>query len=78
MQYILDVRTKGEFDEFSVLGSINHDIMDLMKGSMPDIPKDAEIVLCCQSGNRAMMALNILLENGFTNVKNGGSVYDIK
>lgn len=77
MKYILDVRTKEEFEQFSIPGSINHDIMNLMNGDMPNLDKDAEIVLCCQSGNRSMMAEKILRENGFTNIVNGGSVFNL-
>lgn len=70
----IDVRTKGEYDAGHVEGAILHDIMDIMQGVMPEVPKDAEIVLYCESGNRSMMAEGMMKQAGFTNVKNGGGI----
>lgn len=73
-KYILDVRTKGEYDSGNVEGAIHHDIMDMMYGKFPDIDKDAEIIVYCESGNRSMMACTMLVQNGFTNVTDAGSI----
>lgn len=74
---LIDVRTKREFESGHIEGAIHHDIMDIMQGKYPDVPKDAEIVLCCESGNRSMMACGMLKQAGFTNVSDGGSIYKI-
>lgn len=70
----IDVRTKGEYDGGHVEGAINCDIMDMMYGKFPDVPKDAEITLYCESGNRSMMAKTMLEQNGWKKVIDGGSI----
>lgn len=73
-KYILDVRTKAEYENQHVNGAIHHDIMDMMYGKFPDMEKDAEIVVYCESGNRSMMACTMLSQNGFTNVTDAGGI----
>lgn len=74
----IDVRTKEEYDEGHVQGALLHDIMDMMKGIFPAIPKDTEITLYCQSGNRSMMAKNFMTKAGFTHVVDGGGINDVQ
>ena len=76
MKYI-DVRTKGEYESGHKDGALHHDIMDMMSGTFPDLPKDSEIILYCESGNRSMMAQTMMESVGFTNVKNGGSYTNV-
>ncbi len=71
---IIDVRTKEEFNQGAVPGALHHDIMDMMSGIFPNISKEEEVILYCESGNRAMMAKNMMEDMGFKNVKNGGSL----
>jgi phage shock protein E len=73
----IDVRTKGEYDSGHKDGALHHDIMDMMSGVFPDLPKDSEIILYCESGNRSMMAQGMMQNAGFTNVTNGGSYTDV-
>lgn len=73
----IDVRTKGEFEGGHKDGAMHHDIMDMMNGIFPDLPKDSEITLYCESGNRSMMAKSMMENSGFTNVTNGGSYEDL-
>ena len=73
---LIDVRTKEEYDTGHAKGAMLHDIMDMMQGVFPNVPKDEEIILYCESGNRAMMAKTLMERAGFTNVANGGSVSD--
>lgn len=73
----IDVRTKGEYDCGHKEGALLHDIMDMMSGVFPELPKDSEIVLYCESGNRSMMAKGMMESAGFTNVTNGGSYTDV-
>ena len=70
----IDVRTKGEYDGGHVDGAINCDIMDMMYGKLPDVPKDAEITLYCESGNRSMMARTMMAQNGWSKIVDGGSI----
>jgi len=73
----IDVRTKSEYDTDHKREALHHDIMDMMQGTFPNIDKDTEIILYCESGNRSMMAKNMMEDFGFTKVINGGSIYDI-
>ena len=74
----IDVRTKMEYNAGCVEGAMHHDIMDMMAGVLPDLPKDSEIILYCESGNRSMMAKTMLEQAGFLNITNGGGIDDIK
>lgn len=71
---LIDVRTKMEYDNFHIENAINHDIMDIMQGVLPDLPKDSEITLYCESGNRSMMAKVMLEQSGFIKITDGGSI----
>ncbi|MCX6757690.1 MAG: rhodanese-like domain-containing protein [Candidatus Nomurabacteria bacterium] len=73
MTYI-DVRTKEEYDAGHKEGALLFDIMDMMQGDFPEVPKDEEIILYCESGNRAGMAKTLMEQAGFQHVTNGGSV----
>lgn len=69
----IDVRTKGEYETGHFPSAVNHDIMDMMQGVFPNVDKDEEITLYCESGNRSMMAKNFLEQAGFTHITDGGS-----
>lgn len=70
----IDVRTKEEYDSGHVDNAIHHDIMDIMQGVYPQLDKDAEITLYCESGNRSMMAKGMLESVGFKHVIDGGGI----
>lgn len=70
----IDVRTKREYDNGHKNDAIHHDIMDIMQGIYPKIDKDTEITLYCESGNRSMMAKEMLESIGFEHVTDGGSI----
>ena len=74
----IDVRTKREHDADKLVGIINHDIVQMMQGIFPQVDKDEEITLYCESGNRSMMAKSIMDEAGFTKVIDGGSITNYK
>lgn len=74
---IIDVRTKGEYEAGHIIDAELFDIMDMMYGRFPEIDKNEEIILYCESGNRAMMAENFMKQNGFTCVSNGGGLSDM-
>lgn len=70
----IDVRTKEEYENTHKDDALHHDIMDIMMGTLPDLPKDSEITLYCESGNRSMIAKQMLESSGFTNITDGGSI----
>ena len=47
---------------------------DGLKDIGEKVPKDREIVIYCQSGNRAARAANFLTASGYTNVHNAGGI----
>ena len=71
---LIDVRTKEEYDGGHIGGAILHDIMDMMEGKFPNVPKDAEISVYCESGNRSMMAKSLMEKAGFSRVTDAGSI----
>jgi phage shock protein E len=77
MKYLIDVRTKEEYEGGHVDGTLHHDIMEMMEGRFPELPKDAEITLYCESGNRAMMAKMFMEQAGFTQVASGGGLVEM-
>jgi rhodanese-related sulfurtransferase len=73
----IDVRTKMEYQNGHKEGALHHDIMDIMQGVFPELPKYSKIILYCESGNRSMMAKVMLESAGFTDVSDGGGINDI-
>ena len=68
---IIDVRTKAEYQQGHVKGSINIPLNDL-SSHYSKLKKDKPIITCCASGMRSASAKSMLESNGFTNVHNGG------
>jgi NADPH-dependent 2,4-dienoyl-CoA reductase/sulfur reductase-like enzyme/rhodanese-related sulfurtransferase len=62
--FILDVRTPGEFARGSVPNAMNIPVDDL-RGRLDDLPKDRTIHLYCAVGLRSYIACRILEQNGF-------------
>ena len=70
--YLVDVRTKGEFAEGHVKGSINIPL-DRVPGELAKFKNKKNIIVFCRSGGRSSQAKSILEQNGFINVINGGT-----
>ena len=68
---IIDVRTKAEYQQGHVKGSINIPLNNL-SNHYSKLKKDKPIITCCASGMRSASAKSILKSNGFTEVHNGG------
>ncbi len=67
---IIDVREPHEYAEFNI-GALNIPLGTLpMKMYDFDEDKDREIIVHCRSGARSGNAKAILMQSGFTNVKN--------
>ncbi len=66
---LIDVRTPDEFKKGHVKGSINIPV-DEIRNRITDFPKDKPFYLTCRVGYRGHLALRILKENGFHDVKN--------
>ena len=68
---IIDVRTKGEYQQWHINGSQNIPL-DVLSSNLSKLNKEKTIITCCASGMRSAQAKSILLSNGFSNVHNGG------
>ena len=65
--FMLDVRTPQEWEMYHVDGATLIEL-DYLAGRVDEVPRDQEIIVICNSGNRSQVARDILLEAGFTNV----------
>lgn len=74
---IVDVRTPGEYASGHVKGSLNIPL-DRLTGQLNKIPKNKKVITCCASGMRSATARNILLQNGYADVYNGGSWVNLR
>lgn len=66
---LVDVRTPDEFALGAIKGAVNIPLDDL-RGRLADIPADKPVVVYCAVGLRGYLASNILLQNGFKDVRN--------
>ena len=68
---LIDVRSKQEYDEYHIPGAIlipSYEIDSKVRNIVSD--KQANIILYCQSGIRSKKALEVLKEQGYSNVYN--------
>ena len=70
---ILDVRTKGEYSNGHIKGSINIPVENLAANLNKLKVKNKSIITCCASGMRSASAKSILKSNGYASVYNGGA-----
>lgn len=69
---IVDVRSKSEYACGHIKNSINIPVDQLEKSLSKFKDKEKTIITCCASGMRSASAKNILQNNGFKSVHNGG------
>lgn len=74
--YLVDVRTPGEFAQGHVKGSVNIPL-DTIPSQLEKFKGKKNIVVFCRSGSRSSQAKNILEQNGFSPVINGGTWEDV-
>lgn len=71
---IVDVRTPDEFHSGSYPGAVNVPLDELQSRIGELGSKSRDITLYCASGARSAYGQRILMQMGFTNVKNGGGI----
>ena len=74
---ILDVRTQEEYDQGHIPGAIvisHEEIGEKAEAVLTD--KDQLILVYCRSGRRSKLAAEVLLELGYTNIKEFGGILD--
>jgi phage shock protein E len=76
---LLDVRTQQEWEDDGHIAGATLIPLDMLEQRAPEeLPKDAEIVVYCRSGNRSAQASQMLAEMGYTNVLDMGGIVDWK
>lgn len=70
---VIDVREPEEYSVSHVEGSINIPPSDLIGGAklLTEVDKDTPLILYCRSGSRSQVAINLLRQQGFTDLTNG-------
>ena len=68
---LVDVRTPQEYASGHIPGAANIPVDDL-RSRLGELPRDREIALYCQVGQRGYLATRILLQKGFSAVNIGG------
>ncbi len=66
---IVDVREVDEYEAGHIPGALLIPLSELEK-RVKDVPRDAEVILVCRSGNRSQQAYTFLRQQGLTNVHN--------
>jgi phage shock protein E len=74
--FLVDVRSKGEFQSGNIPGSVNIPL-DAITQEIDQFNGKENIVVFCRSGNRSAQAKRILNDKGFKNVFNGGTWQDV-
>ena len=72
---IIDVRTEAEWNTGHLDGALHIEWQNILNISS-DISKDEDIYLYCRSGNRSGKATKILVDAGYIDAKNAGSIFD--
>ena len=74
---LVDVRTPQEYAQHHAPEAINIPL-DQVANRLPEFTKmQKPIVAYCRSGNRSAMAVQILKQNGISDVYNGGALEEI-
>jgi len=74
---LLDVRTKEEYNEGHIPGSINLPVDEILKVEK-QFEKNKTVFTYCRSGARSSRAAAVLKEMGFKDVRNIGGIMDYK
>jgi len=70
---IVDVRTKGEFQQGHIKNALNIPVDSLSSNLSKLKNKEKAIITCCASGMRSGTAKGILKSKGYEKVYNGGA-----
>jgi phage shock protein E len=75
---VVDVRSPLEYTSEHIPGAQNIPLEEISTRLTELRSINKPVVLYCRSGNRSRMAVNILKQNGITNVYNGGSLENMQ
>lgn len=74
---VVDVRTPGEYLDGHYPGAVNIPLNELVQRLNEFKELKKPIVAYCRSGARSGMAVSLLKQNGFSEVYNGGGLFDL-
>lgn len=75
---LIDVRTSEEYSEGTIPGAMSLNIQsDDFKRATEYLPKEQEIIVFCQSGDRSNEAFELLKSLGFKNISQLVGGYDV-
>lgn len=75
---VIDVRTPEEYDAGHVTDAVLADLEGgAFDGVVANLPRDASYVVYCATGRRAAIAVDWMVEAGFTDVVNAGGFDDM-
>lgn len=69
---MLDVRSPAEFQYDGHIAGARLLPLNVLQQRLNEIPQDRPIVVICRSGNRSLVACEVLISAGFENVTNLG------
>lgn len=69
--FLVDVRTPQEYADGHIPGAVNLPVDDL-RPRLGELPRDRQIAVCCQVGQRGYLATRILKQAGFQAANVGG------
>jgi len=69
--FLVDVRTSQEFHLGAIPGAVNIPV-DELRSRLSELPRDRQIVVYCQVGQRGYLATRILMQSGFSVANIGG------
>jgi rhodanese-related sulfurtransferase len=74
---IIDVRASDEFAAGHLDGAVNYNVEDgTLEQALPSLDQNANYVVYCRSGRRSAIAVDLMKENGFTQIADLGSLED--
>jgi rhodanese-related sulfurtransferase len=73
---LLDVRTPEEWADGHIDGATLIPLQELEARAASELPKDADIVVYCRTGNRSAQAADYLVGAGYTHISDMGGIQD--
>ena len=70
---VIDVRTSDEWSSGHLENAMNIEWQDILNITS-SVTKDEKVYLYCRSGNRSGRAAQILIDAGYSNITNAGSL----